>query len=46
MSDTSVIRVLAVDDHPLIRDGIAFALQGQPNIQLVGEAKLIARTSR
>lgn len=32
------IRVLCVDDHPLIRDGIAFALQAQEDMVLVGEA--------
>jgi DNA-binding NarL/FixJ family response regulator len=33
------IKVLCVDDHPLIRDGIAFALQTQTDIELVGSAK-------
>lgn len=32
------IRVLCVDDHPLMRDGIAFALQSQRDMELVGEA--------
>jgi DNA-binding NarL/FixJ family response regulator len=32
------IRVLCVDDHPLIRDGIAFALQAEKDMELVGEA--------
>ncbi len=32
------IRVLCVDDHPLMRDGIAFALQSQSDMELVGEA--------
>jgi len=32
------IRVLCVDDHPLMRDGIAFALQTQEDIELVGQA--------
>ncbi len=32
------IRVLCVDDHPLVRDGIAFALQTQRDMELVGEA--------
>jgi DNA-binding NarL/FixJ family response regulator len=34
----SKIRVLCVDDHPLVRDGIAFALQMQRDMELVGEA--------
>lgn len=32
------IRVLSIDDHPLLREGIAATLAGQPDIQLVGEA--------
>jgi DNA-binding NarL/FixJ family response regulator len=32
------IRILSVDDHPLIRDGIAFALAAQNEMQLVAEA--------
>jgi len=33
-----VIRVLAVDDHPLLRDGIAALIAGQPDMKLVAEA--------
>ena len=32
------IRVLCVDDHPLIRDGVAYALQSQDDIELVANA--------
>ena len=32
------IKVLTVDDHPLLREGIAAVLEGQPDLQLVGEA--------
>jgi len=35
---TSSIRVLTVDDHPLLRQGIAAILEDQPDIQLVAEA--------
>src|SRR5580658_3394991 len=35
---SSPIRVLCVDDHPLMRDGIAFALQSQRDMELVGQA--------
>jgi DNA-binding NarL/FixJ family response regulator len=32
------IRLLVVDDHPLLRDGIAALIQGQPDMEIVGEA--------
>jgi DNA-binding NarL/FixJ family response regulator len=32
------IRVLAVDDHPLLRDGITAVLGNQPDLSVVGEA--------
>jgi DNA-binding NarL/FixJ family response regulator len=32
------IRILAVDDHPLLRDGIAVLIGGQPDMELVGSA--------
>jgi DNA-binding NarL/FixJ family response regulator len=31
------IRILAVDDHPLVRGGIAALVQGQPDLSLVAE---------
>jgi DNA-binding NarL/FixJ family response regulator len=34
----SSIRVLTVDDHPLFREGIAAIVNGQPDMQLIGEA--------
>ncbi|MDS1139495.1 response regulator transcription factor [Pusillimonas sp. SM2304] len=33
-----IIRVLVVDDHPMLREGIAAALSTQPDIVLAGEA--------
>jgi DNA-binding NarL/FixJ family response regulator len=33
-----VIRVLAVDDHPLLRDGIAALLGSEEDMELIGEA--------
>jgi DNA-binding NarL/FixJ family response regulator len=38
MSDTLKITVLAVDDHPLFRSGIAAVLQEEADICMVGEA--------
>lgn len=38
MSTTQPIRVLAVDDHPLLREGIAAVLEPVEDIELVGEA--------
>lgn len=37
MSDTP-IRLLVVDDHPLLREGIAAVLEAHADIELVGEA--------
>jgi DNA-binding NarL/FixJ family response regulator len=34
-----VIRVLIVDDQPLVRSGFRMILEGQPDIELVGEAE-------
>ena len=35
---SSQIRILTVDDHPVVRQGIAGLLAIQPDITLVGEA--------
>jgi DNA-binding NarL/FixJ family response regulator len=37
-SSARPIRVLTVDDHPLLREGIAAVLEGQPDMVLAGEA--------
>jgi NarL family two-component system response regulator LiaR len=37
-SEPDRIRLVVVDDHAVVRTGIAFALQRCPDIQLVGEA--------
>ena len=33
-----MIRVLIIDDHPLFRQGLRMILEGQPDIQVVGDA--------
>ncbi|MCM3905884.1 MAG: response regulator transcription factor [Pyrinomonadaceae bacterium] len=38
MSDDVRIRVFSVDDHPLLREGIAALINHQPDMLLVGEA--------
>jgi DNA-binding NarL/FixJ family response regulator len=37
-SSSQPIRVLTVDDHPLLREGIAAVIEGQSDMRLVGEA--------
>ncbi len=48
----ALIRVAIVDDHPVVRQGIAALLDGQPDIEVVGSAgsvdeglELLARTA-
>ena len=38
MTDTVVLRVVVVDDHPVVRDGLRGMLDGQPDLTVVGEA--------
>jgi DNA-binding NarL/FixJ family response regulator len=38
MTGTARIRVLTVDDHPMLREGIAAVLEGQLDMTLAGEA--------
>src|ERR1700685_4415932 len=38
VTPTAPIRVLCVDDHPLVRKGIASILSNESDMQLVGEA--------
>ena len=33
-----IIRVVVVDDHPVVRDGLVGMLAGQPDMQVVGQA--------
>ena len=34
----ALIRIVVVDDHPVVRDGLHGMLDGQPDLQVVGEA--------
>ena len=38
MNSSGTIRILAVDDHPVFRQGIAGLIEGQDDMTLVGEA--------
>ncbi len=38
MSESTPIRIFGVDDHPLMREGIAAIIRNEPDMQLVGEA--------
>lgn len=37
-TDPSFIRILAVDDHPMLREGIASLVASQPDMKLIAEA--------
>jgi DNA-binding NarL/FixJ family response regulator len=38
MSDSTPIRLLIVDDHPIVREGLRAAFDGEPEFAVVGEA--------
>ena len=38
MANLNAIRILSVDDHPLLREGIAALIGNQPDMELIGEA--------
>ena len=38
MANPNAIRILSVDDHPLLREGIAALIGNQPDMELIGEA--------
>lgn len=39
MTGSGTIRILTVDDHPVVRDGVARVLALQPDMEVVGEAE-------
>jgi DNA-binding NarL/FixJ family response regulator len=34
----SVVRVIIVDDHPIVRDGLRGMFAGAPGVEVIGEA--------
>jgi DNA-binding NarL/FixJ family response regulator len=38
MTTPAQIRILTVDDHPLLLEGLAAVIQSQPDMLLVGQA--------
>ena len=38
MSDSTPIRIFSIDDHPLMREGIAAIIRNEPDMLLVAEA--------
>ncbi|WP_199188771.1 MULTISPECIES: response regulator [Pirellulaceae] len=40
-STTDISRILIVDDHPIVREGLAARIDGQPDLEVCGEASSI-----
>jgi DNA-binding NarL/FixJ family response regulator len=45
MTGSSPIRILTVDDHPLVREGIAGLVGVQPDMTVVAEAPTVGMPS-
>jgi DNA-binding NarL/FixJ family response regulator len=37
MTDPGPIRILSIDDHPLVREGIAVIIDSQPDMKIIGQ---------
>jgi len=46
MPDTNSIRVYLIDDHPVLREGFAKALEAEPGLSVVGQAGTAAEALR
>ena len=41
-TDKQVVKVLIVDDHPIVRDGLSMRISGQADMEVCGEAEDVA----
>ena len=46
MATARQIKILTVDDHPILREGIASIIQGEKDMVVVGEASTGVRPSK
>jgi DNA-binding NarL/FixJ family response regulator len=44
-AETSLIRILVADYHPVVRQGVAGLVDGQPDMSIVGQPPTDARRS-